>query len=178
MIFPQQRQDYFGALDWVTQLMAATQPRQLDARTPCENFDVRSMLGHLIGTAHRGVATARGIPTRDIPHVITDVSDSEFASTYTANDEIVWENHRYYALYVVDRPSLLQGLTTGVPVVHLGQRPAVDAVTAAVSAARWFVVYLWCPRGLRSSELSREAPAIPTPGFVPGMPLNRYLTAT
>lgn len=84
VIFPQQRQDYFGALDWVTQLMAAIQPGQLDARTPCEDFDVRALLGHLIGTAHRGLATARGVPTRDIPHVITDVSDSELASKYAA----------------------------------------------------------------------------------------------
>jgi guanylate kinase len=37
-------------------------------------------------------------------------------------------------------------LSTGVPVVHLGQRPAVVAVTAAVPGARWCVVYLWCPR--------------------------------
>lgn len=84
VIFEQQRQDYFDALDWVTQLMTATQSRQLDARTPCEDFDVRSLLGHLIGTAHRGLATARGIPTREIPHVISDVSDRELASTYAA----------------------------------------------------------------------------------------------
>lgn len=82
MTFTQQRRDYFDALDWVTALMTATDVRQLDARTPCTDFDVRSLLGHLIGTAHRGLATARGITTRGIPHVITDVPDGELASTY------------------------------------------------------------------------------------------------
>ncbi|MEH0841897.1 kinase [Micromonospora sp. CPCC 205711] len=81
------------------------------------------------------------------------MADEATVNALRANDEIVWENHRYDALYVVDRPSLLQGLTTGMPVVHLGQRPAVDAVTAAVSAARWFVVYLWCPRGVAKQRI-------------------------
>lgn len=80
----QQRQDYVDALGWVAQLMTAVQATQLNARTPCEEFDVRSLLGHLIGTAHRGLATARRIPTRDIPHVVTDVPDGELASTYAA----------------------------------------------------------------------------------------------
>ena len=81
MTSAQQRRDYFDALDWVTALTAATHVRQLDGRTPCADFDVRSLLGHLIGTAHRGLATARGITTRGIPHVITNVPDDELAST-------------------------------------------------------------------------------------------------
>jgi uncharacterized protein (TIGR03086 family) len=80
----QQRQDYVDALGWVTQLMTTVQATQLDARTPCKEFDVRSLLGHLIGTAHRGLATARRIPPRDLPHVVTDVPDAELAFTYTA----------------------------------------------------------------------------------------------
>jgi len=45
---------------------------------------VAGVLGHLLGTAHRGLATARGASTRDIPHVITDVPESELALTYAA----------------------------------------------------------------------------------------------
>ncbi|MEU4482791.1 TIGR03086 family metal-binding protein [Micromonospora sp. NPDC023966] len=77
-----QRQDYFDALGWVTQLMTQVRSEHLEARTPCVDFDVRGLLGHLIGTAHRGLGTARGIPTRGIPHVITNVADAELASTY------------------------------------------------------------------------------------------------
>src|SRR3954469_12939969 len=78
----QQRQDYFDALDWVTALAEEVPAEATGAPTPCEDFDVRSLLGHLIGTAHRGIATARGIPLRDIPHVVTNVPDADLASTY------------------------------------------------------------------------------------------------
>jgi uncharacterized protein (TIGR03086 family) len=75
--------DYVDALTWVGELMAATRPEQLDARTPCTDFDVRLLMGHLLGTAHRGLGTARRVPTRDVPHVITDVPDGRLASTYS-----------------------------------------------------------------------------------------------
>jgi uncharacterized protein (TIGR03086 family) len=78
----QQSKDYFDALDWVTQLATKVPIEDMGAATPCEDFDVRSLLGHLIGTAHRSLATARRIPTRGIPHVVNDVPDAELASTY------------------------------------------------------------------------------------------------
>ncbi|MFI6333102.1 TIGR03086 family metal-binding protein [Micromonospora chersina] len=84
MTFAQQLQDYSDACRWVGELAAATQAPQLDARTPCEDFNVRSLLGHLLGTAHRSLGTARGVSTRGIPHVITDVGDDKLAATYTA----------------------------------------------------------------------------------------------
>lgn len=80
--FTQQRQDYLDALAWVSELMAATRSGQLDARTPCEDFDVRHLMGHLVGTAYRGLGTAQRVSTRDIPHVVTDVSDDELATRY------------------------------------------------------------------------------------------------
>lgn len=68
--------------------------------------------------------------------------------------EVVWENYRYGARYVVDRPSLVQRLSIGMPVVHLGQRPAIAAVTAAIPAARWCLVYLWCPRPVAAQRIA------------------------
>ncbi|MFL6055080.1 MAG: TIGR03086 family metal-binding protein [Actinoallomurus sp.] len=82
MTFTQQRQDYFDALAWVGELMAATRPGQLDAQSPCADFKVRHLMGHLIGTAHRGLGTAQNVSTRDIPHVVTDVPDDELAARY------------------------------------------------------------------------------------------------
>lgn len=82
MTFDAQRRDYGTALAWVGQLMTATRPEQLTAPTPCSEFDVRTLMGHLIGTAHRGLGTARGEPTRGIPHVVTDVADGDLAATY------------------------------------------------------------------------------------------------
>ncbi len=82
MAFGQQREDYFGALGWVGDLMGATSPSQLDDPTSCAEFSVRSLMGHLIGTAHSGLATARGAPARDVPHVVTDLADERLAATY------------------------------------------------------------------------------------------------
>lgn len=77
-----QRRDYFGALEWVGGLMSATAPDQMGAPTPCEEFAVRDLMGHLIGTARRSVGTAEGTSTRHIPHVVADVADGDLAATY------------------------------------------------------------------------------------------------
>lgn len=58
--------------------------------------------------------------------------------------DIVWENQRYGAIYVVDRPGLLDALASGIPVIHLGQPEAVDAVERSFPEVRWVVVELWC----------------------------------
>ena len=64
MTFTRQRHDYFAAPAWVADLMAATRPEQLGLRTPCADFTVCDLMGHLLGTAHRGLGTARRVPTR------------------------------------------------------------------------------------------------------------------
>ncbi|MGN9803449.1 kinase [Micromonospora sp. L32] len=81
------------------------------------------------------------------------IADEAALDRLRRNGEVVWENQRYGARYVVDRPSLMQRLSSGVPVVHLGQRPAVAAVTAAVLDVRWCVVYLWCPREVAAQRI-------------------------
>ncbi len=84
MTFDQQRHDYLAALDWVSELMATTPPAQLDLPTPCAEYTVRTLMGHLIGTAERGLGTAERRSTRHVPHVVTDVPDEELAGTYAA----------------------------------------------------------------------------------------------
>ncbi|BCJ33448.1 TIGR03086 family protein [Actinocatenispora thailandica] len=82
MTYEQQRQDYVAALDWVARLMAQTAAEQLGRPTPCTEFTVRALLGHLVGTARRGLGTADGTSTRGVPHVVTDVPDAELAAEY------------------------------------------------------------------------------------------------
>lgn len=62
--------------------MNTTDSAQLEQPTPCDEFTVRDLLGHLLGTAYRGLATAKAESTRHVPHVITDVPDEELAPTY------------------------------------------------------------------------------------------------
>ncbi len=58
---------------------------------------------------------------------------------------VLWANQRYGATYMVDR----QGLhaiwqSDRIPVVHLGQPEAVEAVVGRAAGASWLVVELHC----------------------------------
>lgn len=45
-------------------------------------FSVRALMGHLVRTAERGLATAQHRPTTSIPHVVTDIPDEALATRY------------------------------------------------------------------------------------------------
>ncbi|MEV7229709.1 kinase [Polymorphospora sp. NPDC051019] len=67
--------------------------------------------------------------------------------------EVVWENRRYEATYVVDAPGVRQELGEGIPVLHLGQVEAIDAVRQAFPNVRWTVVALTCPRDVAERRI-------------------------
>lgn len=68
--------------------------------------------------------------------------------------EIIYENSRYGAVYVIDRTHLLDMARAGlVPVIHLGQPNGVDAVTA-LAGVRWTVVELCCPRPVAAARIA------------------------
>lgn len=69
---------------------------------------------------------------------------------------VIWENQRYGALYVIDRPSLAALARHSIPVLHLGQVEAVKLVTAAMPETQWVVVWLWCPRGVAAERLAER----------------------
>lgn len=79
--YRRQVHDYAAALDWVAGLITTTEPAMLSRPTPCAEWDVRMLIGHLIGTAQRGRATATGIPA-GAPHVVTGVPDDQLGPTY------------------------------------------------------------------------------------------------
>jgi guanylate kinase len=68
---------------------------------------------------------------------------------------VLWETHRYDALYVVDRTSLTDMLEICIPVVHVGHIGAVTAVTAALPPATpWITAWLWCPRDIAAARIA------------------------
>lgn len=69
---------------------------------------------------------------------------------------VVWENSRYGATYAVDKPGLVDALGRGVPVLHLGQLEAVEAVMSSVVGVEWTVVALWCPAEVAATRLARR----------------------
>ena len=52
------RDVYFTAAAWVSGLLGAVRNEQLDLPTPCDEFDVRTLAGHLVATVGRLVAIA------------------------------------------------------------------------------------------------------------------------
>jgi guanylate kinase len=70
--------------------------------------------------------------------------------------DIIWENRRYGATYVIDRPELAARLAQHVPVLHLGQVEGVQAVTGAIPDTRWIVVYVWCPRDVAEIRIKER----------------------
>ncbi|MDG9678254.1 kinase [Micromonospora sp. DH14] len=80
------------------------------------------------------------------------ISESQLADL-ADRGEIVWENRRYGAVYAVDRTGLSTHSASGVPVLHLGQSAAIEAVRDADRSIAWLVVYLWCARDIAEQRM-------------------------
>ncbi|WP_461417376.1 maleylpyruvate isomerase N-terminal domain-containing protein [Gordonia sp. GN26] len=57
---PDPRPAFTAATTWVTGLLSAVTAEQLDAPTPCDEFDVRTLGAHLLATAQRAAALPEG----------------------------------------------------------------------------------------------------------------------
>lgn len=78
------RTSYRAAVTWVSGLTARVRPDQLDGPTPCAEFDVRALLGHLVTTVRKVRLTAEGADASAVPHVITEYADGDVAGAYAA----------------------------------------------------------------------------------------------
>lgn len=66
---------YRTALDWTTGLAAAVTEDQMSLPTPCAEFDVRALIGHLVGTVRRGHAAAAGLDVMAVNVDLPDLAD-------------------------------------------------------------------------------------------------------
>lgn len=73
------RSDYAAALAWVTGLMRDVRADQRDAPTPCTEFDVHTLMEHLIATAVRAEAIGHGRDANAEPRF---VESDDPATTY------------------------------------------------------------------------------------------------
>jgi hypothetical protein len=62
------------SLDQTEQQIAAVRPDELSNRTPCADYDVRALLGHVVGVLHT-IARVAGVDARDVPDVIDGIDD-------------------------------------------------------------------------------------------------------
>ena len=75
---------YARALAWAAALVAATDPTTFGDATPCAEYDVRALLGHLVATVDRARTIAEGGDPRTMPVVVADVPDDGWAAAFTA----------------------------------------------------------------------------------------------
>ena len=82
------RPRYAAALAWVHDLVTAVPVDRLADPTPCAEYDVRALLGHLVATLHRARAIAEGGDPTAEPTVVTGVPDDGWTGAWdTAADK-------------------------------------------------------------------------------------------
>ncbi len=86
------RPRYSAALSWTHGLMAAVDATRLDDPTPCAEFDVRALLGHLVSTVDRARVIGEGVePFSSVPVITTGVADDGWADAYRATTDAMWK---------------------------------------------------------------------------------------
>jgi len=63
-------------------VIAATTPDQFDLPTPCTDFDVRTLLGHLVAVLGRVAVVGRHEPALSVPSIVTGIADDGWSSAW------------------------------------------------------------------------------------------------
>ena len=75
-----------------------------------------------------------------------------------ATGELVWTNERYGSVYAIDRPHLRRMVAEGcIPVLHVGQREAVESIVSAVPDVQVTTISLMCPREIALQRITDRA---------------------
>jgi uncharacterized protein (TIGR03086 family) len=82
---PDPRPNLFAAADQVVALVAAADPADVDRPTPCPDYDVRAMGGHLLAVMRRMVHVAGGGRADELTRMVTDVPDADLAAAAAAD---------------------------------------------------------------------------------------------
>jgi uncharacterized protein (TIGR03086 family) len=153
---PDPRPLYAGALTWVHGLLAAVRREQLDASTPCPEFDVRTLAGHLVGTVDRARVLGEGGDPRTSPFVVSGVADDGYAAAYGEAIGKMW------SVWQAPGGDAILDREVTVPWGRVPGRAALYAVATGQPAE--------APREIAEAALAaapRTLPAEPRGGHVP-----------
>jgi uncharacterized protein (TIGR03086 family) len=64
--------------------VAAVRPEQLTLPTPCAEFDVRAVLGHIVAVLHKVAAVGRGEDSSEVPFIIEGIADDGWVAAFDA----------------------------------------------------------------------------------------------
>ena len=79
------RPDFFAAADQAVRLIDGLAPADLDRPTPCDDYDVRTLVAHLLTVFRRITHVATGGGWTEGPQVITGVPDESLATVAAAD---------------------------------------------------------------------------------------------
>lgn len=116
------------ALDQAEKQVAAVRPDELNDRTPCADYDVRALLGHMVSVLHKLARVGAGSDARGVPDVVDGIADDGWASAFAqARGEVdrVW----------ADDEKL--GSMVELPWATLPGRTALDAYTHEFTVHSW-----------------------------------------
>ncbi|WP_142053028.1 TIGR03086 family metal-binding protein [Pseudonocardia kunmingensis] len=116
------------SLDQTDQQVAAVCPDELGNPTPCADYDVRALLGHVVAVLHKLARVGAGADVRGAPDVVDGIGDDGWADAVTrARGEVerVWADDR-----------MLERMVT-LPWATLPGRDVLDAY------AHEFTVHSW-----------------------------------
>ncbi|NGN63217.1 TIGR03086 family protein [Streptomyces sp. A7024] len=122
------RPTFARALDQAEQQVAAVRPDELNSRTPCTEYDVRALLGHIVSVLHKLDRVGTGRDAREVPDVIEGVADDGWADEFArARGEVerVWADDGQ-----LDR-------MVELPWATLPGRTALDAYTHEFTVHSW-----------------------------------------
>lgn len=109
---------FAAALDQAGTIVAAVKPEQLGLPTPCDDYDVRTLLGHLDAVLRRVGHVARGGHPFEVPSVIEEVGNDSWAARWAVDRA---------ALDLELADDALLGRTLTLP---WGQLPGAGAIVA------------------------------------------------
>ncbi|MHA6616060.1 TIGR03086 family metal-binding protein [Pseudonocardia sp. DLS-67] len=125
---PDPRPLFARSLEQTGHQVAAVRPAELDNRTPCADYDVRALLGHVVGVLHKIARVGAGADARDVPDVIDGVDDDGWAAAFT--------RARHEAERVWADDEKLDSMVT-LPWATLPGRVALDAYTHEFTVHSW-----------------------------------------
>jgi uncharacterized protein (TIGR03086 family) len=173
------RPHYRTALTWVRTLADGVPADRLADPTPCVEWDVRGMLGHLVATVDRVRVIGEGGDPQTTPRVVEGIADDGWTDALGAAEDkmaAVWADDAVLdelvtvpwgrvpgraAVWGYIREALVHGWDLAVAT---GQSPEADPVTAEAALAETKLVMPAEPRG---GPIPFAAPVAPRPGAGP-----------
>ncbi|MGH8880366.1 MAG: TIGR03086 family metal-binding protein [Stackebrandtia sp.] len=120
------------AMDQAERQVAAVRPDELGNSTPCDDYDVRALLGHMIAVLHKLARVGAGRDTQGVPDVVEGIADTDWADTFAkARGELdgIWADD-----------ALLDRMVT-LPWATLPGRTVVDIYTHEFTVHSWDIAH-------------------------------------